>query len=741
VQLDGEICTAVFPERHDLTRTSSVRCPNLHGGFAGLYFSNASRNGWRDMGPLDWLFPRSGWRTVIFTELRGQGRRLGINVAGDVPGWRRVWGEWRPLAPTADMRWQTPIYGDYLVTAKLRRPEEQAGILLLEADGENGWAFITDPNSRRGVWWQWQNGEPGEPLAGIPYQKPFLAQGQSLLRRILRTHQGALLLLLAGWLLVKLGRGFRRLNPGFLNAFPSPSSWQVSPRHYKTAVLAIAFLLFVAAAYIATHVLERIPHVQDSITYLFQAQLLAKGKLWANVPAMPDFFAQEFLTVRNGRWSGQYPPGFPAVLAAGVLLGQPWLVNPILAALTMILLTLLGKALYGRSTTLIALILALTSPFLLFMSGGLMAHPAELFWVTAFMLSWTYALRRDGRRWTLLAGFALGMIALTRPATTVAAALPFLIVMGMGEWFNHKRRKGVVVKLGWLLVTAVPLFALLFLYQNALTGDPFREPRLLARPFDRIGFGLEIGESPNAFQLERIGEDLIVDWYFDAQQPPRGHTPARGIYNTEQNWRTLGIMQFGWLPLFTLAFIWLAFLTQRPSSADFALLAVFAGTVMVYVFYWSDGIMYGPRYYYGALPALFLLTSRGIQAAAQWFGREGQTAVAFLVAALIAGNVLFTLPAFLDFYQDYNFVSGQERIQVEQIVDEPAIIFVEHNPLNWWEYGRFFSGNTPWLDGPIIYARDLGLTQNIHLRSHFPNRQAYLWQIDEQALQPLPDGP
>jgi hypothetical protein len=238
------------------------------------------------------------------------------------------------------MRWQTPIYGDYLVTAKLRRPEEQAGILLLEADGENGWAFITDPNSRRGVWWQWQNGEPGEPLAGIPYQKPFLAQGQSLLRRILRTHQGALLLLLAGWLLVKLGRGFRRLNPGFLNAFPSPSSWQVSPRHYKTAVLAIAFLLFVAAAYIATHVLERIPHVQDSITYLFQAQLLAKGKLWANVPAMPDFFAQEFLTVRNGRWSGQYPPGFPAVLAAGVLLGQPWLVNPILAALTMILLTL-----------------------------------------------------------------------------------------------------------------------------------------------------------------------------------------------------------------------------------------------------------------------------------------------------------------------------------------------------------------------------------------------------------------
>ena len=33
---------------------------------------------------------------------------------------------------------------------------------------------------------------------------------------------------------------------------------------------------FISAAFIASDVLERLPHVQDSMTYLFQAQTMAK---------------------------------------------------------------------------------------------------------------------------------------------------------------------------------------------------------------------------------------------------------------------------------------------------------------------------------------------------------------------------------------------------------------------------------------------------------------------------------
>jgi hypothetical protein len=40
--------------------------------------------------------------------------------------------------------------------------------------------------------------------------------------------------------------------------------------------------------------------------------------------------------MRDERWFGKYPPGFPAVLALGVLAGAPWLVNPVAAALAVL---------------------------------------------------------------------------------------------------------------------------------------------------------------------------------------------------------------------------------------------------------------------------------------------------------------------------------------------------------------------------------------------------------------------
>ena len=61
-------------------------------------------------------------------------------------------------------------------------------------------------------------------------------------------------------------------------------------------------------------------------------------------------------------------------------------------------------------------------------------------------------------------------------------------------------------------------------------------------------------------------------------------------------------------------------------------------------------------------------------------------------------------------------------------MDEPALVFVAAAKADWWEYGAFFNGNTPWLDGSIIYARDLGADENRRLQAEFPSRAAYLWR-------------
>lgn len=738
LQVIKDTCTAVFRESTQLTRTSSIPCPGLRGGFVGIYFDNSDRKGQLDWGPLDWLTPRSGWRTVYFTEARENGNRLRIVVDDELTGWRQVLGEWRPTWETAVLRWQTPIYGDYLVEAKLRRPEEPAGIILLEPDGENGWAFITNSNGRRGVWWQWRDGKPSDPIVGIPFQKSTLAQGQSLLRRMLRAQQGALLLLLGSWFLARfLEHGLSQINADFSLSLRSPRSLRFIFQP-KIIPLLITLAVLAVTVYIASDVLQRIPHVQDSIAYLFQAQTLAGGKLWAAAPSVADSFQQEFLLIRDGRWFGQYPPGFPAILALGVLIDRPWLVNPILAALTIPLLYWLGKELYGRSAGLLTILLATASPFFLFMSGSQMAHPAELFWVCLFMLCWVKALQPAGKRkWSLLAGATIGMILLTRQATAVAVGAPFLLVMAVSTWRGKPTAFSKIFRTtAWMLPTAVPLASLLFLYQFTLTGHPFRDIRLLERPFDRPGFGINIGESPNAFTLSQVGEYLAVDWYTDPDQPPRGHTPARGIYNLEQNWRSLETDLFGWLPIFAAAFIWLGILLRVPSSGDAALLAVIAGTLLIYLFYWADGIMYGPRYFYAAMPAFLLLSARGIQATATWIGgKPGQLAAAAVTGLLIVANLAFFLPGEMAAHRGFNFVDADPRSAVEEAIPGQAIVFITNNAANWWEYGRFFSSNTPWLDGRIIYARDLGSEANLRLLSYFPDHQPY--QLENGSLEPF----
>ena len=195
---------------------------------------------------------------------------------------------------------------------------------------------------------------------------------------------------------------------------------------------------------------------------------------------------------------------------------------------------------------------------------------------------------------------------------------------------------------------------------------------------------------------------------------------------------------FGWLPLFTLAFVWLAFLARRPARADWLLLAVAAGPVAAHLFYWASGIMFGPRYYYALLPAVLLLTVRGIQAAAaRLSGKEGHIALAMLVSLLVAHNLILNLPHLVDAHRGYNFVSGQQQALVEATIpaEEKALVFVATPTKDWWQYGALFSANTPWLDSRIIYARGLGTAQNTQLTALYPDRALY--RLADKQLEQL----
>ncbi|MBK8900077.1 MAG: glycosyltransferase family 39 protein [Anaerolineaceae bacterium] len=755
LQVSNGRCIAAVPERY-----IGIDCPQMGAGSqVGLVATQPSttRAELASYAPLRWLAPHTAWADLNLFSVDGQpvwrhtfGQINWADWQTGSGGWQTRWGELRGMDSQNSLALRQPVGESFILTSHLRRAEDEAGLLLLNPDGRTGFVFIIDGLERRGVWWEWANGRATTPLIGIPFQKPFLQQTQSLLRLLLTGHQAALLLLGMLWLVRKAGtqRGTeeaRSFTEGIISNLQFPIT-------QKFAVAFLTLLTFALTLHIANDVLARVPHVQDSLTYLFQAQTLARGDLWAAAPPLPQFFEQEFLLVQNGRWFGKYPPGYPAILALGVLLRAPWLINPLLAALTVPLLYQLGRRVYDGRIALLAAGLMSLSPFFLFLSGSHMAHAAELFWLVLFMLSWRMAVggekqehrvtqrrHRGAQRvgWAVVAGLAAGMAFLTRQLTAVAIIAPFFLLTTWTSPLSWRSRlqRGAI----WL-AGLLPLVGLLFVYQWAVTGDPWQDPRLLYWPYDQPGFGDDVGEAPNLLTIGPLDEEpgYIIVWQTDPNQPPRGHTPQRGLHNILRNWQALQTDLFGWLPLLTFSFLWLGFLLKNrqpsaapsfgaPSHFDWILLATLVSLVAAEAFYWHSGIMYGPRYLYGALPALLLLTARGVQTLArQLGGRWGWWLTAVPLTLLILGNI-FTLPVRMDSYRGFNFVEGDKLAQVEAGVPpgEQALIFVDTSAGGWWQYGELFVGNEGNVNGRLVFARDLGDEANRALQALYPQHTAH----------------
>src|SRR5690606_10490635 len=109
---------------------------------------------------------------------------------------------------------------------------------------------------------------------------------------------------------------------------PVPSPPDAIPRgpRVPTGLLALGIALWalLMAAWVSTAVFDRLPHVEDEVAFLFQARTFAAGHVVAPAPPEPSSFSIPFVIVRDGMWFGKYPPGYPLVLALGVLIGQPW---------------------------------------------------------------------------------------------------------------------------------------------------------------------------------------------------------------------------------------------------------------------------------------------------------------------------------------------------------------------------------------------------------------------------------
>lgn len=599
----------------------------------------------------------------------------------------------------------------YTIEADLMRGDGTQGILLGVNHAGNGYLFAPRVDQPDALWFTWTRGARTATLAGTGIKLPLLPAIQRNVRLLLANAMVGLLLLLLAlpvYFVISLLLGLKS-NDADVERLAQRALRSRTP---DLMALALAGTTTLAAGLIATQLLQGIPHVQDSVADLFQAQTMAGGHLWIPVPKLSKFFTEEFIPMYHGKWFGKYPPGWPILLTLGVWLHVPWLVDPVLAGIDVGIIYLIGREVYNPFIGAIAAALALSSPFLLFLGGSFMAHTATLFYLSAgayLLIRWLNRQGSEGmteRTSRLLlvgAGFLWGMGAITRQLDAAALAVPFAIALLPTLW-RTRFRPAI-----WLILGGLPPLVAFLLYNWDLTGSPFTSPYTLWWPFDKAGFGPDVGMG--------------------------GFTVAQGFANISINLQMLLAHLFGWPFYLTLALAAIPFLTGRSSRWDLLFLGSALILILAYVAYWNPGIMYGPRYLYVTIPFFTLLSARGLEelyhlplrSLGMWY-RDHFAALIFpalVICLLLVYDLRIYLPAQVPIYHGYNFSSRAPLDAVQRAHIHHALVFVVDNPPGqWWSYGEVFPANNASIHGDIVYGHDLGPIDK-QLARQYPGRGTY----------------
>jgi hypothetical protein len=403
--------------------------------------------------------------------------------------------------------------------------------------------------------------------------------------------------------------------------------WVRRPRAGNALLACAALALYVCSAW---YVFSGRPLLVDEVLQLFQARLFASGRIAGTVDSAQELFSALFQVQHDGRVFSQFPPGGPAVLALGVLVGATWLVMPVCGALSVWCFAALVRRLEPDrpGVSLLASLLFAFAPYMLFMSGSQMNHVPTLLGTVVALLALERATAPEvdtatRTRWALACGAGLGFAATVRPLDAAAFAVPIALWL---VWRAVRDRREIAPLLASGVGVAVPVGLMLW-FNWRTTGSPLL-----------FGYQALWGKSHD------IG--------FHAAPWGAVHTPARGLELVSLYFLRLQTYLFETpVPSLVAALVALV-LATRMRRLDRVLLAGSALLVVSYFAYWHDGFYLGPRFFVCLLPVLALWSARLYP---EWRARWGRGAsyrvlvVASVVSALIA--VFFSVPMRADQYR------------------------------------------------------------------------------------------
>jgi len=466
---------------------------------------------------------------------------------------------------------------------------------------------------------------------------------------------------------------------------------------------AVAFLALITAALIAVFSIESSVLLSgDESAYVYQADMFAHGRLWSEPTPIQPYVAQHYIFPANGKLISQYPPGWPAILAAAQVTGIPIvLVNPIIGALIVLALWRFAVSQYNKEVALTAAALMAASAFFLFNSASFYNGNVVALFGVLFATSACSFLGSAGIGAAVGLGVWFSALAITRHFDVVLFAAPVVVALLRHGTARHWTRLPLAA------LAAAPAIVLLFYYYWEVTGSPFVIPQTLRTHNDAL-----LGVNWSAWRASEILAGRFVEL---------------------AEWIS---------PPFVFAFIWA--LLQKFRRGHIRFFDLYGPIFLAgYWLFWSDGsLRWGPRYIYPALPFMVLTV---VEYACFRLRKEGDVgfarllAVSAIVATIQVPFVTARANVLINQTQDI-------RYQVREAgIHHAVVVAVSGTGTIWSIDVGDLARNGLSLDGDVIYAHGPALEssqitpadieQTVQaLHEYFPTREIWLYRREKTAV-------